>query len=222
MRWRLMITGLALSLAANAVADDDVKLSGVEKTPEGLTEQILAAVEPKGVQVGGKNGPICTIWLAKSFPVKSKFKPTLNIKYPLTPGQLAGALQVHSDSFADFRGQPVKSGVYTLRYGQQPTDGNHVGTSELSDFLLAVPAAGDPDPAAVKPATLFKRSAKATGSNHPAIFSLLPPDEKAPPLKLEHDAAKELWMLHLAGSGTQGDKDVVVPLNLVVIGKSEG
>jgi hypothetical protein len=62
MRWRLMITGLALSLAANAVADDDVKLSGVEKTPEGLTEQILAAVEPKGVQVGGKNGPICTIW----------------------------------------------------------------------------------------------------------------------------------------------------------------
>ena len=222
MRWCLIITGLIVTGAATAVADDDIKLSGVEKPPEGLSDPVLAAVEAKGVQVAGKAGPVCTIWLAKAFPLKPKFKPTLNIKYSLTPGQLIGALQVQSDTFTDFRGQPIKPGIYTLRYGQQPTDGNHVGTSELSDFLLAVPAASDADPAVVKVPTLMKRSAKATGSNHPAIFSLLPPEEKAVPLKLEHDAAKELWIVLLAGSGTQGDNEVVVPLKLVVIGKSEG
>ena len=45
--------------------------------------------------------------------------------------------------FTDFRGQEIKKGVYTLRYGQQPEDGNHIGTSELADFLLAIPAGVD-------------------------------------------------------------------------------
>ena len=219
---RLGMVALIYSLVVNGAVAEEIKLAGVEKPPENVSEKVLAAVEDKGVQIVGADGPLCTVWLAKSIPLKTKFKSTLTVKYPLNPGQLAGAMQVHADGYTDFRGQPVKAGLYTLRYGQQPTDGNHVGTSELADFLLAIPAANDADPAVVKPPTLFKRSAKATGSNHPAIFSLLPPDEKAAAPKLEHDAARELWILDLAGSGRQGDQPQPVPFKLVVIGKSEG
>lgn len=222
MRWVLIFTGWLAIASASAFADEGFELAGVEKPPAGLSEPVLAALETKGVQVAGKESPICTIWLAKALPLKPNFKSTLNVKYPLTPGQLVGALEVQSDSFTDFRGQPIKAGVYTLRYGQQPTDGNHVGTSELADFLLAVPAASDADPAPVKPANLFKRSAKATGSNHPAILSLLPPGEKAASPALEHDATKELWTVQLAGSATPAGGETVVPLKLVIIGKSEG
>lgn len=222
MRRLTMIVAALVCQSASVFAEDEWKLSAADQLPDGFSEKIVAMLDPQGIVVTGPGGPLCTVWLAKSWELKPKFKPSLTVKYPLLPGQLVGVVAVHSDSFADFRAQPVKPGVYTLRYGQQPTDGNHVGTSELSDFLLAIPAANDADPAVLKVKPLFKQSAKATGTNHPAIFSLLAPDEQAETPGLVHDAAKELWMLLLTGAGKQGDADVKVPLKLVILGKSEG
>jgi hypothetical protein len=221
MRACLTFACLFSALMTTAFAEDEYKLSAVEKLNDGYDAKIVAALDEHGVQIAGKDGPVCTVWLAKSLVAKPSFKPTLTIKYPLTAGNFVGAMQVHG-TFADFRAQTVKPGLYTLRYGTQPQDGNHVGTNELSDFLCAVPADTDTDPAPVKVPTLMKRSAKSTGSNHPAIYSLLPPNEKAETPSLSHDAAKELWVLNLAGVGKQGDKEIKVPIRVVVIGKSEG
>ena len=222
MRWRSIIFCVTACFAATAWADDGYKLSAVDKLPEGLDEKIAAMLDPHGTTIAGNDGAVCTIWLAKSLPVKPKFKPSLTVKYPFSVGELTGALQVESDEFTDFRGQPVKPGVYTLRYGQQPQDGNHIGTSELSDFLLALPAADDTDPAPIKMKTLFRKSAKATGSNHPAIFSLLAAEEKTKSPSLEHDENKEFWILHVTATGKNGNEESPESLRLVVIGKSEG
>jgi hypothetical protein len=222
MRW-IKIIGCWLACAASVVsAEDAAQLGTTDKLPEGLNEKIAALLDPAGHVVSMKDEAVCTVWLAKSLPVKEKFKPSLTTKYPLNPGQLVGALEVASKDFTDFRGQPVKPGVYTLRYGKQPTDGNHVGTSETSDFLLAIPAGSDTDPADVKVPTLMKRSAKATGSNHPAIFSLLPPNETPSEPALAHDQGKELWILQFQAAGKQGGEAAKVPFHLVVVGKSEG
>ena len=115
--------------------------------------------------------------------------------------------------------QEVKPGVYTLRYGQQPVDGNHVGTSELYDFVLAVPVKAETDPAPAKSADeLNKKSAATTGSNHPAIFSLLPVDKADPTPALTHDSGKDYWIVtSLLPAG--GEKSV--PVRLVVVGRSE-
>jgi hypothetical protein len=40
---------------------------------------------------------------------------------------------------ADFRGQQVPVGFYTLRYALIPDDGNHLGVSPNPDFLLLIP-----------------------------------------------------------------------------------
>lgn len=209
-------------LAGFAAAEEAYQLGSADKLPEGLNEKVAALLDPAGHAVTLKDANVCTVWLAKSLPLKAKFKPSLTVKYPLTAGQLVGALEVKAAEFTDFRGQPVKAGVYTLRYGLQPQDGNHVGTSETSDFLLAIPAAGDTDPALIKIPNLMKRSAKATGSNHPAIFSLLPPGESVEKPTLAHEAGKELWILEFAAEGKQGDAAAKVPFKLVVVGKSEG
>lgn len=207
-------------LTAVAFFPPEGTVSAVNKLPAGLTDKVAAAIAPTGQQVTVMDSAVCTLWLAKDLAAKPDFKPSLNVKYPFTPGQLIGVLNVQKKSeFTDFRGQDVAAGVYTLRYAQQPVDGNHVGTSETHDFLLAIPAKTDADPAPLKDLEeLHKRSATTAGATHPAIFSLLPVEASAKSGVLEHDTAKELWMLTVVG--TSGGKPL--PLKVILIGKSEG
>ena len=201
----------------SATAED--KLEAVAALPDGLSKEIVAIVEANGQTVVGKNGAVCSVWLVKEVPTKANFKPSLSVKYPFAPGELIGVLQVHAKSkYTDFRGQEIKAGVYTLRYGQQPEDGNHVGTSDLADFLLALPAAMDTDPKPIaKFDALSKQSAKTAGSTHPAIYSLLPSDKPVEKPTLTHNSAKEHTMLSTTIAAKGGAK---VSLRMVVIGKS--
>ncbi len=197
----------------------DGKLEDVSGLPEGLSKEVAAVVDAKGQRVVDKAGVVCAVWLIKEVSTKANFKPTLSVKYPFAPGELLGVLQVQAKSkYTDFRGQEIKAGVYTLRYGQQPEDGNHVGTSDLADFLLAIPAAVDTDPKPIeKFDALSQRSAKTAGSTHPAIFSLLPSEKPVEKPTLTHNAAKEHTMLSTTISAKGGTK---VALRMVVIGKS--
>jgi len=218
----LRVSGLlCLLLAATTVWAAEGKVTAVAAPPAGVSDAVKGMLNPAGQQVSVDGAAVCTVWLAKGLAVKDGFKPSSTVKYPFTPGQLIGAMLVEKKAeFTDFRGQEVAAGAYTLRYGQQPVDGNHVGTSELYDFLLAIPAATDADPTPVKsPEDLFKRSAKTAGSNHPAIYSLLPPAADVKAASVEHDAGKEQWILNLVGQDA-GEKPL--PIKLIVVGKSEG
>ena len=146
-------------------AADEGKLTAVEKSPAGVAEKVAAALSMKGQQIEAGGAVIGSVWLVKQLDAKADFKPSLSVKYPLTPGQLVGVIEIVKKSeFTDFRGQDVAAGVYTLRYGQQPVDGNHVGTSDLADFLLAIPAKLDTDPALLKMSeAMHKLSAKTAG-----------------------------------------------------------
>lgn len=213
----VVVSAALWSLAGSVQAEG--KLEAVAGLPDGLSKEIAAIVDANGQKVIGKDGAVCSVWLVKEVPMKANFKPTLNVKYPFAAGELIGVLQVQAKSkYTDFRGQEIKPGVFTLRYGQQPEDGNHVGTSDLADFLLAIPAAVDTDP---KPLGDFKglseRSAKTAGSTHPAIFSLLPSDKPAEKPTLTHDDSKEHTMLSTTLAAKGGAK---VALRMVVIGKS--
>jgi hypothetical protein len=147
---------VSIVLASSALlfggADDGKTLATVAQAPAGVSPQIAGLINPQGFRVQGGEGTICEVWLLKDLAVKPKFKPSLNVKYPFTSGELVGVIRVgNKGEYTDFRGQPVKPGVYTLRYGQQPQDGNHIGTSELADFLVAIPVALDTDPKPVAP-----------------------------------------------------------------------
>lgn len=211
---------VALCLAGVAATADEGQLTEVKQLPRQVSEPIARALDPTGYQVRKDGAAVCTVWIARDLPGKSDFQPTLNIKYPFMQGQFVGVLEVHQKSgYTDFRGQEVPAGIYTLRYAQQPVDGNHIGTSDLYDFLLALPSQKDDNPAPMTSfETLVKLSAGTVGSTHPAIFALLPAAEGAQPAVLEHDKTRELWLLSLTGKS--GDKPL--RLKLVVVGKSEG
>jgi hypothetical protein len=203
----------------------DQKIDILKESPQGLTAEVTAAIGETGFRISGKDGVICDVWLAREIAQKPKFKSSLRIKYPFQAGTLIGVIRYPDGSKPnDFRGQALKPGTYTLRYGLQPDDGNHLGTSDIRDFLVGCPPEKDTSPKRIEDIKdLFKLSASASGSTHPAIFLLTPPSDK--PLDaptVAHDDDKHLVIFRANANSKDGDKSVPVPLSVVVVGKTEG
>lgn len=216
------LSGLVAVLCiAGRAAAEDYKLEATADLPADVPAAISALLEPAGQKVVGPKRELCQVWLVKELAVKEGFEPSLAVKYPFTPGQLVGVISVPKRAgLTDFRGQEIEAGVYTLRYGQQPMDGNHIGTSETSDFLLALPAADDTDPAPIAQEALFEKSEGASGTTHPAVFSLLPADEpEVTEAGLEREESNDWLILEMPGTGAGGVK---LPIRLVVVGESKG
>ena len=91
-------------------------------------------------------------------------------------GTLVGAVRV-TGAFKEIRGKVVKPGVYTLRYGQQPQNGDHLGISPFREFLLLSPAAVDRDPKVLGFDGTVALSKQTIGTSHPASLSLDPPED---------------------------------------------
>ena len=74
---------------------------------------------------------------------------------------------------ADRRGQAIPAGLYTLRYAHMPANDSHLSAAPQRDFLLLVAAADDPNPESTpKLDGLLALSRKASGTGHPAVFSI--------------------------------------------------
>ena len=224
VRWCLA-SFVTVCWSSGLLASEPHKLEKFKSAPPaGLSDKIAAQLDENAYRVIGPKGPVLEIWFVKEVATRDDFKPTLTVKYPFTSGQLLGAARLPTAGAAlDFRGQELAAGVYTLRYGLQPQDGNHLGSSDTSDFGLACPAATDKDPAPVSKAPdLFKLSAKAAGSAHPAIFQMVPP--AAQPYKetvLKHNDDKDLWILQTNFKAKSKDKVVDLPVQMVTVGISE-
>lgn len=181
---KLAVLILLVSLACAA----QVKL---EKTGALTDAAVPAAVrnvlDSTGSRVlRGDGTPLCEIWLRKSLPA-STGPAAKDVLYPeLSQSVMVGVISFPNGA-KDFRGQPIKAGFYTLRYELLPEDGNHLGVAPNRDFLLLIPAGADPDPnARYDFSKMVKLSAPAAGSNHPATFAMLPPEEGGPPRAFEN------------------------------------
>jgi len=91
-------------------------------------------------------------------------------------GTIIGAIRVNGP-FKEIRGKVVAPGVYTLRYGQQPQNGDHLGISTYRDFLLLSPASVDKDPKVLGFDGVVALSKQVIGTSHPASLSIDPPED---------------------------------------------
>ena len=115
---------------------------------------------------------VCEIWPCKHWDAQAAdFTATSEVLYPFQPGSLVGVIRFPGRGY-DFRDQRMASGVYTLRYAQQPVDGNHEGTSITRDFLLMVKAEEDTSLEPMDNERLMEAAAEAAGTSHPAMLSL--------------------------------------------------
>lgn len=223
--FRLWVAVLVCSTGALFAAEPHKLEVFKSAPPKGISDKIAPLLDENAYRIVGPNGPVCEIWLVKEVTAKDDFKPTLTIKYPLASGQLLGAARLPTAGAAlDFRGQELPAGVYTLRYGQQPQDGNHLGTSDVSDFGLACSSELDKDPATIAGVKdLFKLSAKASGTAHPAIFQMLPPAREAyPQPTLKHNDEKDLWILRVNLNTKSKGATAPLAVQIVTVGTSGG
>ncbi|RPI85432.1 MAG: hypothetical protein EHM42_06725 [Planctomycetaceae bacterium] len=223
MRQFVLFLLLVLACQIQAVAADRT-VEPLNEAPSGLSDEVKAVLQESGYRISDKTGVICDIWLVKDLPLKPKFKPSLRVKYPILSGQLVGAIRYpEGGNPTDFRGQPLKPGIFTLRYGLQPDDGNHLGTSDIRDFLVGCPPDKDTRPARVEDLKkLFKLSSGAAGTTHPSIYLLIPPPEKAGEgAAVSFDGEKNLTVFEAVLIGKEGETSLPIPTRIVVQGKTE-
>ena len=208
---------LLLSLPGSTPAQNYKAEALNEPPPKELAAPIQAALSQTGIRVTGPSGPVCDLWLGKAVPGKANAPQTLGVTFPqLAQGTLIGAMRL-PNSVKDYRKQLIKAGVYTLRYALLPDNGNHMGVAPQRDFVLASPAAADQDPATVNFDQTVTLSRKTTGSNHPSVWSLAPPEDHPKSLpSVFHLDDGDLWIVEfsvpLGGSPT--------PMALVVVGSA--
>jgi hypothetical protein len=220
--YRLMV--LAVVWLPAAVLAQEYKVEVLkEGPPAALAGEIKDVMSATGYRVVDDQGKShAEFWLRKAVPATGKpAGPQGAILFPmLAEGELLGVLRFPEEGH-DYRDQTIAKGVYTLRYGLQPVNGDHLGVSTFRDYALLLPAGKDKAVADLPEKRLEQQSAESAGTNHPAVLMLLaaPEGSKAEPAMV-HDEALDTWgavvPLNLAVKGEAGP--VSLPIQLILVG----
>jgi len=208
---KLMTRICSFLLAATAVFAQ-YKAQPAGDLPTEAAAPILGTLNKAGTKIVGDNGsPYIEIWLRSTMPSGPSTGESSVTLPTIPPGTLLGVLRFPAKG-SDRRGQNIAAGVYTLRYGNYPVNGNHQGVAPQRDFLVLVPAALDKTADAIADFdALMELSRKASGTPHPAVLSFWKADADQKP-GLEKQGEKD-WVL----TAKLGDTAV----SIILIGKVE-
>ena len=209
----LFVTAQLLG-AAFAWGQGVYKIEPVATVPSEIPKILQGALQSPGARVVGDKGAVCEVWVGKAVAQGTGGNP--DAVYPsLGMGNLVGVLHFPAAG-SDFRGQTIKPGYYTLRYALLPQDGNHMGVNPYRDFLLLSPLAADTQiDKPLPPVDLYKLSRQASGTNHPAVMSLVPTAQGANFPSVGKDDQGHV-VLHVKLGTAGGD----LPIALVVVGQA--
>ncbi|HEV2949494.1 MAG TPA: hypothetical protein VGX70_19110 [Gemmataceae bacterium] len=216
-----VIVGLLLASASALAADGKYSVRSASSTPpKELSEPVAKLLGQESIQfLNAKGETLAEIWLRKEIPVKAGADAKKGVNYrDLDETTLLGAIRL-TQPFSDYRKQKIKPGVYTLRLGFQPMNGDHMGTAPFPEFCLLSPAADDKKPDPMDPKDLYELSAKAPMASHPGIMLLFPNDKPQDKPEL---ASKEMdtWVLNVKADVASGGAKAPLGLGLTLVGHS--
>ena len=220
---KLPFFAVLLICSAPLFAADLAVVELAESPPaDELAEEIAAQISGEGFSVKrSETSTLCNIWFCKEWKIAEDFKTSDEVLYPFTPGQLIGVIE-YKRRGGDFRDQDINRGVYTLRYAQQPIDGNHEGTSATRDFLLVVSAEQDKSAAAMDIEKLYAASAEAAESSHPGLLLMQAVPADADVSKPSIRTNDEEWsIVRISGVTNAGGQSKELPMDLVVEGHAD-
>ena len=180
-RFLLACCLLIVTAAGASGADYTVEVIS-DPPPAGLSDAIRRELQESGLRVLEDGEPFCDVWFRRSLPGEGA-GGGLSRSYPDVPDTvLLGAIRVTGD-MRDNRDNRFEKGLYTIRHGLQPQDGNHVGASEYIDFALLLSAERDSsvDGSFSDSMAMIYRSLDDGGTGHPVVFAMIPPDSSNQP-----------------------------------------
>jgi hypothetical protein len=216
-RWIGFLVAVQLLAAVTAGAQGGYKVEPVPLPAGGdIPAPLAALLQPQGARVLDSAGAtVCEIWLGNSVPLAAASNSSPDVMYGnLAVSTLVGAIHFPGKA-TDFRGQSIKPGYYTLRYGQTPQDGNHMGVNPTRDFLVMSPAAQDTNLTSLfSLKDLVTMSKLASGTNHPAILEMDPQGSGTAPSVSQDSQGYTVFSAQAQAKPAAGQAE---PLNLAVV-----
>ncbi len=217
----LSATAFLFAVAVTSSAEPKLTLKVENKEPpKEFSGPIRGLLANKAMNVFDGDKLLCTVWACKSLESKATAEQAkAGLKYSnVEESTVVAAVKFPAD-WRDYRKQKVKAGVYTLRLGLQPMDGDHQGTAPFNDFCLLAPAAQDKTPELLEEKDLHKLSAKTIGRKHPSMMLLFPNKKPAEAPSVEAKP-KDHYTLSFRVPVTANGEKAFLGFSLVVIGES--
>jgi hypothetical protein len=185
--------------------------------PSELAEPVAALLDGTALTVSDDQGKVlCTIWPRKELPAKAA-KPGLAYT-DLDESTIVGAVRF-PQVWTDYRKQKIAAGVYTLRLGKQPMDGDHMGTAPYDDFCLLCPAKQDRKPDLLETKALQELSTQSTTRKHPGVMLLFPNPSPGDAPAVE-SKPNDVVVVNLKRPAVAGGQKSAIGLSMVVVGVS--
>lgn len=218
-RTALCLAATMMLSAASHAAEWNVKQES-KPAPEGVSEPIKALLSADAVIVEKDGAPELSFWFLKELPLSAKPETAEKALDQVKESQLLGVVQVHADR-RDYRDDEMPAGVYTMRMGLRPNDGDHLGTSDYLYFGVLIPVSKDTKVEAYgSHDALAEASAEETAVFHPSIISLRPDSKPdAAPLTV-HVVAEDHVVVRVTASGKAGDVAESIAFEVVLEGEA--
>ncbi|MGH9356011.1 MAG: hypothetical protein ACRD10_07770 [Terriglobia bacterium] len=199
--------------------------TGGAATAAEVPASVRAVLEPRAdILANSQGATLCEIWWRKSIPEQKDGAASGDVLYgQLSVGEFLGVLRFPRAA-KDYRGQPVSSGYYAMRYALIPQDGNHMGVSAYRDFVLLVPIADNANPTQdMTFDALVKASRLATSAGHPAVLMLdaaLQDPSAQYPSASQDDQGN--WALNVKLDTISGRQPGQLTFALILVGQYQG
>jgi hypothetical protein len=222
LRWVLFVYFL-FAQGYNARAQYSVKSVKAEPPPE-VDNSLSKLVNDESIQfLDAKGTVLCQLWFAKAVPSEATPEQAKNgLTYRELKETSFLGIARFDQPWTDYRKQRIKAGVYTLRLGFQPMDGDHMGTSPHSEFCMLVSAKKDTKPGTLESKSLVEMSTASMGTSHPGVLMLFPNNKPAPMPQLV-DKGNNHWALNTqVGVAIQGQPNpAVIGIGLTLVGNAD-
>lgn len=207
-----IVTFLALAVSLPLAAGDFQAAAGGPPPPEGLAEALSSMLQSEGVVATGPDGKVAAEFWMRSSAFEGEASGGFGVRFDTIPeGALLGVVRF-PETGSDFREQYIKPGVYTMRFGLHPENGDHMGVAASRDFAVLITVEADKEPAKnYEFEPLTELSMDSSGNPHPTIMRLELPDGDESAHIWQDDM--EHWILDLKTA-----EDVI---GVVVYGYSE-
>lgn len=133
---------------------------------------VAGLLQKDGIRVLDGKKVVMELWFRSTQPTGPKTTEDAISLTNIPQGSFVGVARF-SEKGSDRRGQTIKPGVYMLRLGFFPPNGDHQGVAPQRDFLVLSRVEDDTDPNTA-PAfeALMTAARKASGTPHPLVLSL--------------------------------------------------
>ncbi len=200
--------GLLLCVPLCSAASFAVEAGGAP--PDAVPAETREMIAAEAVVVQSGDTPLMRFWM-RSVPFEGAPASGFGVRFDDIPeGAFLGVVEFPEEG-SDFREQSVPTGVYTIRFGLHPEDGNHMGVAPSRDFGLLAPVDKDLDVSANYDFDGIVELSNDVGNPHPTVTRLELPEGDEGPNLWENDY--EHWVLDIPVAETV--------MGIVVDGHSE-